>query len=62
MCRAFRIAWYFANKQKAEILVLECMAVNPELQYISEQHILEADVTVITNVREVYGKGFNYIK
>ena len=40
-----------AHKEGAEVLVLECMAVNPELQYISEHQILEADVTVITNVR-----------
>lgn len=40
-----------AHKEKAEVLILECMAVNPELQYISEHQILEADITVITNVR-----------
>ena len=40
-----------AHKENADILVLECMAVNPELQYVCEHQILEADVTVITNVR-----------
>ena len=40
-----------AHKEKAEVLVLECMAVNPELQYICERQILEANITVITNVR-----------
>ena len=40
-----------AYKEKAEVLVLECMAVNPELQYICEKQILNANVTVITNVR-----------
>lgn len=40
-----------AYKEKAEVLVLECMAVNPELQYICEHRILNSDVTVITNVR-----------
>ena len=40
-----------AHKENADILVLECMAVNPELQYVCERQILEADVTVITNVR-----------
>lgn len=44
------IKW--ANREKAEILILECMAVNPELQKISEEKILNADITVITNVRE----------
>ena len=37
--------------EKADILLIECMAVNPELQYVCEHQILEADVTVITNVR-----------
>ena len=41
-----------AYKQKAEVVVLECMAVNPELQEICEHRILHSDVTVITNVRE----------
>lgn len=40
-----------AYKEGADVLVLECMAVNPELQYICEKHILNADVTIITNVR-----------
>lgn len=41
----------YATKQNAQVLVLECMAVNPELQKICEEKILNADVTVITNVR-----------
>lgn len=40
-----------AAKEGAEIVVLECMAVNPELQKICEEKILKADITVITNVR-----------
>ena len=40
-----------AKKEGAEVVVLECMAVNPELQRICEEKILKADVTVITNVR-----------
>ncbi len=40
-----------AYKEQAEVLILECMAVNPELQYISEHHILHADATIITNIR-----------
>lgn len=40
-----------AYKEQADVLVLECMAVNPELQYICERQILEANITVITNVR-----------
>lgn len=41
-----------AAKQGADAIVLECMAVNPELQRICEEHILRADICVITNVRE----------
>lgn len=41
-----------AKKEGAEVLVLECMAVNPNLQRISEEQILRADITIITNVRE----------
>lgn len=44
------IKW--AYKEKADILVLECMAVNPTLQNICENSILKADISVITNVRE----------
>lgn len=41
-----------AYREKAEVVVLECMAVNPELQEICEHKILHSDVTIITNVRE----------
>ena len=41
-----------AKKQGAEVLVLECMAVNPNLQKICEEQILKSDFTIITNVRE----------
>lgn len=44
------ISWAF--KEKAEVLILECMAVKPELQYICEKKILNSDIGVITNVRE----------
>ena len=40
-----------AYKEGAEVLILECMAVNPELQYIVENKILKADINVISNVR-----------
>lgn len=42
----------WACKDGAEILILECMAVNPEFQKITEEKILKADMAVITNVRE----------
>lgn len=40
-----------AYKEKAEVLILECMAVNPELQKICEEKMLKADICIITNVR-----------
>lgn len=40
-----------AVKNEAEILAIECMAVNPRLQYISQEKILKADIGVLTNVR-----------
>lgn len=40
-----------ARREGAEILVLECMAVNPELQKIAQEHIVRSNITVITNVR-----------
>lgn len=40
-----------AAKCGANILVLECMAVKPELQKISEEKIIKANIGIITNVR-----------
>ena len=42
----------WASKEKAEVLILECMAVKPELQFICENKILKSDIVAITNVRE----------
>ena len=40
-----------AYNEGADVLVLECMAVNPELQKICEEKILKANISIITNVR-----------
>lgn len=40
-----------AVRQNAEILVIECMAVDPTLQHVSQHQMLRADIGVITNVR-----------
>lgn len=40
-----------AAQQQAQVLVVECMAIQPELQYTAQHRILQADVGVITNVR-----------
>jgi len=41
-----------AAKRKVNALVLECMAVSPELQFISEHKMVKSTIGVITNVRE----------
>ena len=40
-----------AALEGAEILVIECMAVDPVLQHVSQHRMVRADVGVITNVR-----------
>ncbi len=40
-----------AAAQNAQVLVVECMAVQPELQHTAQHDILFADIGVITNVR-----------
>lgn len=40
-----------AAKQQADIAIIECMAVKPELQYITQNKILKADISIVTNVR-----------
>lgn len=49
-----------AAEQKSDILVIECMALSPENQFVSQHRILKADIGVITNVRhdhtDVMGK------
>ncbi len=40
-----------ARREGAEILILECMAVRPELQRISQEQMVKSGITVITNVR-----------
>ena len=40
-----------AHRQGAEILILECMAVQPELQNFAQNHMVRGNLNVITNVR-----------
>lgn len=40
-----------AHKEKADVLILECMAVDPSLQKICEDEILQSNIGIITNVR-----------
>lgn len=41
----------FASKRNIKALVLECMAINPEYQWITEQKMTKSDIGVITNIR-----------
>lgn len=40
----------FASRREIDILVTECMALSPEMQWISEKKMLMANIGVITNV------------
>ena len=39
------------SKENPDFIVIECMAVMPEYQWVSEHKMLKSDVGVITNVR-----------
>lgn len=41
-----------ARRRSAQALIIECMAIRPELQSVSERRMIQATVGVITNVRE----------
>ncbi|MFQ6605099.1 MAG: poly-gamma-glutamate synthase PgsB [Fidelibacterota bacterium] len=45
-----RLMRFFA-REKAEVVVIECMAVQPQYQWISEHQMIKAKIGVITNVR-----------
>jgi len=55
----------FASKRNIKALVLECMAINPEYQWITEQKITKSDIGVITNIRpdhlDVMGPGIKNV-
>lgn len=40
-----------AHRRRAEALVVECMALSPETQWVSEHRILHSTIGVLTNVR-----------
>lgn len=40
-----------AAREKADVLIIECMALEPELQWTCEHRMLRADIGVITNAR-----------
>ncbi len=41
-----------AVAQKADYIVIECMAVQPDLQYLTEKQMVRSTVGVLTNARE----------
>src|SRR5665648_883484 len=41
-----------ATRRKVNVLVVECMAVSPELQWVSEHKMVKSTIGVITNVRQ----------
>jgi poly-gamma-glutamate synthase PgsB/CapB len=41
----------FASERKAQAIVMECMAVQPQYQWITEAKMLHSTLAVITNVR-----------
>jgi len=55
----------FASKRNIDALVLECMAINPEYQWITEQKMAKSDIGVITNIRldhlDVMGPGIKNV-
>ncbi|MFQ5841200.1 MAG: Mur ligase family protein, partial [Thermodesulfobacteriota bacterium] len=42
-------------RRGAEAIVIESMAVRPEIQWVSEHHIVRSHIGVITNIREDHG-------
>ena len=40
-----------AHREQAEVLILECMAVQPELQSVAQEQMVRGNLNVITNVR-----------
>jgi len=40
-----------ASKKSADAVILECMAIKPELQWISEHRLIQSTIGVITNIR-----------
>ena len=52
-----------AAKRKVNVLVVECMAISPELQWVSEHKMIKSTIGVITNVYEDHlediGPGLN---
>jgi poly-gamma-glutamate synthase PgsB/CapB len=41
-----------AGERNVDVLIVECMAISPELQWVSEHKMVKSTIGVITNVRE----------
>lgn len=42
---------HLAAKENADVLVVECMALRPDYQFVSQHRMLESDIGVLTNAR-----------
>jgi len=55
-----------ASKANVDILVLECMALSPEIQYLSGNRIVKPDYSIITNIyldhEEIMGNNLKKVK
>jgi gamma-polyglutamate synthase len=55
----------YAARRNPDILVMECMAVTPEYQWVTEHKIINSDICVITNSRldhlDVMGPGIRNV-
>lgn len=49
-----------AAQAGADVLVVECMALDPAYQHVSQHQMLKADIGVITNVRMDHGDVFGH--
>ncbi|CAM3956018.1 poly-gamma-glutamate synthase PgsB [Alkalicoccus chagannorensis] len=47
-----KIINHAVSKRRVDTFAAECMAVNPEYQYIFEKHFVQPHITVITNIIE----------
>jgi poly-gamma-glutamate synthase PgsB/CapB len=55
----------YASARGIDTMVLECMAITPEYQWITEQKMLRSDIGVITNIRldhdDIMGPGIRNV-
>ena len=50
----------FTASRKAQALVMECMALQPQYQTITEDHMIHSNVSVMTNIRVDHTEGMGH--